>query len=270
LLSYLFQVVIAIENTSLLLSSTLLLVVLLASYKGVHYATVATAVIAIVSTYTTSIGTSILAEAGSADRLIDLNFYILSHILLALIIGTLFREKDVALEQLKSTAYYDFLTGLPNRNLLREKINHAIIVARRYSKLSAVCFLDVDGFKQVNDTLGHYAGDEVLKTVVYRITEVVREEDSLLRLGGDEFILVFTHLPNTDTLDELLGRVSRAVNDPIRIDHTDVVVSLSIGVALCPDDSDSVTKLINYSDRAMYEAKNRGKNRFVYYHSIEQ
>jgi hypothetical protein len=101
LLRYLFQVVIAIENTSLLLSFTLLLVVLLASYKGVHYATVATAVIAIVSTYTTSVGTSVLAEAGSADRLIDLNFYILSHILLALIIGTLFREKDVALEQLK-------------------------------------------------------------------------------------------------------------------------------------------------------------------------
>jgi diguanylate cyclase (GGDEF)-like protein len=270
ILSYLLQVVIAIDNLSLLLSSTLLFIILLSIYKGVFYGTYATTVITVVTIYATHLGSGVLASDNSVNSLIDLNFYLLAHIMLVLIIGTLFSEKEIALKRLETMAHYDFLTGLPNRNSLKDKIKEAIAIADSSNNMSAICFIDIDGFKQVNDTLGHYAGDEVLKSVVYKTEEIIRDSDSMLRLGGDEFILIFPNINSTDMLDNILKRISDKIREPMKIENKIANVSLSIGIALYPKDTTSVTELINYADKAMYEAKNRGKDCFVYYKFIEE
>jgi len=193
----------------------------------------------------------------------------LAHIILVLIIGTLFAEKEVAMKRLEAMAHYDFLTGLPNRNSLKDKVDEAIEIADSIENMSAICFIDIDGFKKVNDTLGHYAGDEVLKSVVYRIKNIIRDRDSMLRLGGDEFILIFSDLSSKDELDRVLERISAKVKEPIIIDNQVAKVSLSIGIALYPQDTTTVSELIAYADKAMYEAKNRGKDCFVYYQFID-
>jgi len=268
-LSYLLQVIIEVDNLSLLLSSTLLFIILLSIYEGVFYGTYATTVITVVTIYATHLGSGVLASDKTINSLIDLNFYLLAHIILVLIIGTLFAEKEVAMKRLEAMAHYDFLTGLPNRNSLKDKVDEAIEIADSIENMSAICFIDIDGFKKVNDTLGHYAGDEVLKSVVYRIKNIIRDRDSMLRLGGDEFILIFSDLSSKDELDRVLERISAKVKEPIIIDNQVAKVSLSIGIALYPQDTTTVSELIAYADKAMYEAKNRGKDCFVYYQFID-
>jgi len=248
LLTYLLQVTLAVHHVSLLILVSVLAVVWLAIRDGVLYGLFATAVVAVVSVVLAHMGQGSLATATSLDHLIDLNFFLLAHILLVLIIGTLFHEKEAALRELAIRANQDMLTGLPNRNQLTARVGEAIGRATHCNELSAICFIDVDGFKAVNDTLGHRAGDEVLKTVALRIGQMMNEEDVLLRLGGDEFLLICNRLPGRSVVEVVLTRICESVGKGIDTSAGEARVSLSIGVALCRDDAFSEAELVENAD----------------------
>ncbi|MBF0357055.1 MAG: EAL domain-containing protein [Magnetococcales bacterium] len=163
---------------------------------------------------------------------------------------------------LSQSAYYDSLTGLPNRILLNEKVKTAIAHSKRSGHMLAVCLMDLDGFKPINDTLGHEAGDEVLKVTAERLLESVRGEDTALRLGGDEFVLLINNLNTDDECILALNRVLISIAQPIPFDKSVCSVTASIGVTLFPNDPSGVDKLLRHADQAMYKAKELGKNNF--------
>jgi diguanylate cyclase (GGDEF)-like protein/PAS domain S-box-containing protein len=165
-------------------------------------------------------------------------------------------------QTLELMAHYDVLTQLPNRMLLADRFVQAIARARRDESLLAVCYLDLDGFKQVNDTLGHEAGDQLLIEVAERIKGSLREEDTVSRLGGDEFALLMGEIKTLDQCEQALERVHRAITQPYLIDDKPVAIAASSGVTLYPlDDADPDT-LLRHADQAMYQAKQTGRNRY--------
>lgn len=163
-------------------------------------------------------------------------------------------------KELDGLAYYDALTGLPNRLLLFDRINMALGLQRRQGGRLAVCVLDLDGFKAVNDRFGHQAGDLLLKEVAQRMQAALRPSDSVARLGGDEFVVVLPGANAPATLESILQRLLEQVSRPVEVDagQPAVAVSASIGVALAGESSD-VNSLIREADQAMYEAKRAGK-----------
>ncbi len=171
------------------------------------------------------------------------------------------RPKEHAAE-LNRIAHFDPLTGLPNRRLLADRLNHAIAHARRSGKLLAVCYLDLDGFKPVNDRLGHDAGDQLLVMLTRNLQEVLRAEDTLARLGGDEFVLLLNDLSREEESSHLLERVLATVSHPLHLDEQVVTLSASIGVTLFPHDNADGDTLLRHADQAMYRAKENGRNRF--------
>jgi len=265
LLYYLLVSLFMIEHVALLMTITLLLTLLLTIYRDMLYGLIATLTLSVTALTLAHLNQTV----NSIDHLIDINFFILAHILLVLTIGTLFREKEEAKERLQSIAHYDYLTGIPNRHLLEESVHEAIHRSEKNNELSAICFLDLDGFKEVNDTLGHDAGDEVLKRVVSRIQSQIRHHDRLVRLGGDEFVLILSDLKHTEEIAPLLERILRAVDRPIDLGEQAVSVSLSIGVAHYPVDATSCEQLVKAADQAMYRAKAEGKNRFLFYDRLK-
>ena len=270
-LSYVLQIYIHHMTLSLILAVSMPIVIYIAIHRNLFYATLSTLTISVISLYCTKIKGS-LFWTGDSDgfyKIVDLNFYILAHLLLVLLIGTMFREREKAIKQLEQLAHFDILTGLPNRHLLKKKINKAIIYANRYKSLSAVCFLDMDGFKAVNDNFGHDAGDEVLKEVSKRVTNLISEDDTLIRLGGDEFVLIINNIHDIDRLDSLLKKIMDLSSTVVRYKDNELFITLSIGVAFAPYDSNSADILLSYADIAMYEAKKLGKNRFVYYRDVK-
>jgi len=267
--NYLFQVIFSISDVAILLMATLPATIFLAT-KNILYASVASVILAIMSLYYTHLGIGTFAQSSSAiDNIIDLNFFMVSHIVLVLLIGVLFREKEEAIRKLESMAHYDYLTGLPNRHLLREEIHHTVYLSHSQNEKSAICFIDLDGFKQVNDTLGHHIGDEVLKEIVNRVKVFTRSEDAFLRIGGDEFLLILNHTQSKETVNTKLHDILSAVSDTMYIQGHRIEISFSIGVACCPEHGTTVEALMGASDSAMYEAKRRGKNQFFYAPSKE-
>lgn len=169
-------------------------------------------------------------------------------------------------ELLASLAYHDALTKLPNRILLTDRMEQAISLASRRDYLVAVCYLDLDGFKPVNDTYGHQVGDLLLVEVARRLSESVRATDTVCRLGGDEFVLLLTSLTTVGELEEVLSRLAKSVSSPYRIgDNEAATVTASIGVTLYPLDSEDPETLLHHADQAMYAAKRSGANRICYY-----
>ncbi|MDD5177630.1 MAG: diguanylate cyclase [Sterolibacterium sp.] len=164
--------------------------------------------------------------------------------------------------ELHRIAHYDPLTGVPNRRLLADRLGQAIARARRGGKSLAVCYLDLDGFKPINDKHGHAAGDLLLVEITERLKGVLRAEDTLARLGGDEFVLLFTDLPQHSESYLVFDRVLAAVSTPVLIDHALISVSASIGVTLFPSDDVDADTLLRHADQAMYRAKEAGKNRY--------
>lgn len=167
-----------------------------------------------------------------------------------------------ARQALERMAHYDPLTGLPNRALFGDRLRLALSRARREGTLVAVCYLDLDGFKAVNDRLGHDAGDRLLIEVAARLKDSVRGGDTIARLGGDEFILIIENIASPAELDTAMQRVLVALACPAVIDGQAAQVSASIGIALFPLDSEDEDVLIRYADQAMYSAKQAGKNRY--------
>ncbi|MDP6873216.1 MAG: EAL domain-containing protein [Alphaproteobacteria bacterium] len=162
-------------------------------------------------------------------------------------------------------AHYDSLTGLPNRALLFDRLTHAINQSRRYDHELAVLFIDLDRFKFVNDTMGHEAGDTVLKAAASRIRECLRESDTVARLGGDEFIALVTNLDTPVSAATVATKIVERVSQPIMIGENAATVSPSIGIALFPDDADDADDLLRLSDAAMYQAKQTGGQGYQFY-----
>lgn len=172
--------------------------------------------------------------------------------------------------ELGRLAYHDTLTGLPNRKLLADRMQQALARAHRNSTQVAVLFLDLDGFKLINDTLGHEAGDEVLKEIARRLLMVVRHADTLARLGGDEFVLLMSDLaePAENDVHTLAQKCIDAVAQPLHLRGTDHRLSVSIGIAVGGGGGCSPDSLLAAADKAMYEAKQKGQGRAVMAHRL--
>ena len=165
-------------------------------------------------------------------------------------------------QRLERIALHDGLTGLPNRRLLADRLRQAIVRAQRQQQLLAVCYLDLDGFKQVNDQFGHDAGDQLLVEMARRIQGLLRAQDTLARLGGDEMALLLGDLDDAQDCQPVLERVLQLVNEPVTLDSSTARVSASIGISLYPLDADTPDLLLRRADQAMYQAKQAGKNRW--------
>ena len=164
--------------------------------------------------------------------------------------------------QLEHIAHYDVLTNLPNRVLLSDRLSQAMLKCSRQAQSLAVVFLDLDGFKLINDAYGHNVGDELLIALSLRMKEALREGDSLARIGGDEFVVVLADLIKVEDCEPILDRLLLAASEPITIGDVVLNVSASIGVTLFPQDSVDADQLMRHADQAMYVAKESGKNRY--------
>lgn len=164
--------------------------------------------------------------------------------------------------QLEHIAHYDALTRLPNRVLLADRLQQAMAQCQRRERSLAVAYLDLDGFKAVNDRHGHNIGDELLITLALRMKEALREGDTLARIGGDEFVAVLVDLEHIDDCDPVLARLLQAAAAPATVGGAALQVSASIGVTLYPQDNADADHLMRHADQAMYQAKQAGKNRY--------
>ena len=170
--------------------------------------------------------------------------------------------------ELERMAHFDPLTGLPNRTLLADRLEQAMAHAPRRRSLLALAFLDLDGFKDINDRHGHAAGDFVLITLARRLKHVLRAGDTIARLGGDEFVIVMTDLDHSDEVHALLQRVLTTVNADLELPGkgTQVQTAASIGVTLFPQQTEvDAEQLLRRADQAMYQAKLSGKNRYHFF-----
>jgi diguanylate cyclase (GGDEF)-like protein/PAS domain S-box-containing protein len=168
-------------------------------------------------------------------------------------------------EELERQTNYDSLTGLVNRNLLQELLQQTILQSKRTGRMFAVAFVDVDHFKRINDTFGHAAGDELIKTVGARLLSCIREGDTVARLGGDEFVLLMPELEFESSIFGMMQRVDEALAKPVAIHDIDIKVTFSIGLALYPRDGESSETLLGNADVAMYRAKTLGRNNLQFY-----
>jgi diguanylate cyclase (GGDEF)-like protein len=166
-----------------------------------------------------------------------------------------------------SLAYSDSLTGLPNRLLLRDRLEHAIAAAQRNRTLVGVLFLDLDQFKTINDSYGHHVGDQLLRDIGERTRGCVREIDTVSRLGGDEFVVVLPELKDRQDAGAVARKILGAVTQAYRIDAHEVTVTPTLGISLYPQDGIDAETLLRNADTAMYHAKEGGRNRFEYFRS---
>ena len=171
-------------------------------------------------------------------------------------------ERKLVEHKIKHMAHYDHLTGLPNRRLFLDQLEHAIKLAKRRHQKTAVLFLDLDGFKQVNDTLGHDAGDQLLKEVAARIKTVLRESDVAARMGGDEFTFVLNDIGTHENAAAVAQKIIETLSEKFNLKGHESQIGGSIGIAVHPDDASDHEALLRRADEAMYVAKKSGKNTY--------
>lgn len=179
-------------------------------------------------------------------------------------------ERKQAEQKIAHLAHFDYLTDLPNRAYLLNVLNHSIALSMRDKLRMAVLFVDLDGFKQVNDTLGHDAGDLLLQGVSRRLKETIRDADTLARVGGDEFIIVLDNVGSEENATQVAGKLIAAMARPFDLRGHEGRVGASIGIAIFPDDATSAVDLFKYADKAMYLAKQSGKNTSRLYRDVLQ
>ena len=185
----------------------------------------------------------------------------------------LYRQLEQYSRALESLALHDALTGLPNRRLLFDRLELAIAHAHRNKSSIAVLYLDLDGFKQINDTLGHDAGDALLAMVANRLVSAVRQEDTVARLSGDEFVIALWEMNHPDYADHagtLAAKLIVALAQPYRIQGRNVNITASIGVALYSPHGETVETLMKRADTALYEAKRKGRNGYCFAASLPE
>ncbi|MFQ3235190.1 MAG: diguanylate cyclase (GGDEF)-like protein/PAS domain S-box-containing protein [Paraglaciecola sp.] len=177
------------------------------------------------------------------------------------------RKRDA--DHIHFMAYYDTLTGLPNRVLLQDRLKQALVQSHRNHHHGAVFILDIDHFKVVNDSLGHLIGDELLKAIANRLSGCIREEDTISRMGGDEFVILLADLGEdkqkaisyaTNVADKVIQNIS----EPITVSDNKLQITVSIGIAMFPDDTDNITELVKLADNAMYKVKKFGRNNYAF------
>ncbi|MDD5511722.1 MAG: sensor domain-containing diguanylate cyclase, partial [Dehalococcoidales bacterium] len=173
-------------------------------------------------------------------------------------------KRKLAEETIRQLAYYDTITGLPNRTLLYDRINMAIAQAERNREMLAVLVLDLDRFKDINDRFGHEVGDCLLKHVGTRITDILRKTDTAARMGGDEFVILLLSLTKVEYVSTIAEKITEAFRQPFVIDGQEVICTASIGIATYPHDGKDIDGLIKNADMAMYRAKERGRNRYEF------
>ncbi|WP_345991358.1 EAL domain-containing protein [Sulfurimonas sp. HSL-1716] len=166
---------------------------------------------------------------------------------------------------LQHQAHHDFLTGLPNRVLFNDRLNQLIEKGKRNKESFALFFIDLDRFKKINDSLGHRIGDEVLKTISLRIKSAIRAEDTLCRLGGDEFTILMSGIKKPQDASLLSQKILNVLSKPLYVDEYTFYISGSIGISLFPQDSDDPHDLLKFADAAMYKAKDEGRSTFQFY-----
>ncbi|VAW58894.1 diguanylate cyclase/phosphodiesterase (GGDEF & EAL domains) with PAS/PAC sensor(s) [hydrothermal vent metagenome] len=185
-------------------------------------------------------------------------------------------ERKLAEEQIAFLAYHDSLTALPNNRFFKERLQHAIDQAERNKKMLAVMFLDLDRFKLINDTMGHSAGDELLKIISQRLIEAVRKTDSVAinvgglnssvaRLGGDEFTILLEDIEGAKSVIRVAERIIENICMPMMLGHQEVYISTSIGISMYPEDAKEADEILKFADMAMYHAKTQGRNNFQFY-----
>jgi diguanylate cyclase (GGDEF)-like protein/PAS domain S-box-containing protein len=155
-------------------------------------------------------------------------------------------------------AHHDALTGLPNRHLFTDRVDEALKRANRYRQRFALIFVDLDKFKPINDSYGHTAGDEVLKEVASRLKRGVRSTDTVARMGGDEFVILFENMSSSDEIEELQRKIKILLAEPLRLSAVTLKISASLGVGIYPDHADNIEDLMNFADHEMYRAKQQG------------
>lgn len=179
-------------------------------------------------------------------------------------------EHKTAEEQIRQLAYYDTLTNLPNRRLLQDRLNQALSQAMRFKRSLAVMFLDLDHFKEINDRLGHDAGDELLKEVAARLTDCIRAGDTVSRQGGDEFVIVLAEIRDASDAPTVAEKIFQALETPVRLGDEEVIVTTSIGISVYPvNGTDHAQELLKKADSAMYAAKKAGRNRYCFFETRE-
>jgi len=175
-------------------------------------------------------------------------------------------DKRKLIEQnLEHQAFHDSLTGLPNRALLLDRIDQTIVHAKRDLSLIAVLFLDLDNFKQINDSLGHSVGDTVLISISAKLKKALRKSDTIARLGGDEFVILMSDFKKTEEIDEVTTKLFHSLRQPLVIKGSELFVTTSIGISVFPNDGTSPEILLRNADAAMYRAKEKGRNSFEFY-----
>ncbi|MBI1942283.1 MAG: EAL domain-containing protein, partial [Betaproteobacteria bacterium] len=180
------------------------------------------------------------------------------------------RELATIAARLEFLAHHDSLTELPNRNVLQERLRQAVSLARRHRKQLALLFVDLDHFKNVNDSLGHGAGDSLLQAVAVRLRECVRQEDMVARLGGDEFCILLQDISDPHEAASVAQKLLAELSEPCRVGEHDLYVSASIGIACLPGDGHDMETLLKHADAAMYRAKAQGRSNFQFFSPAEQ
>lgn len=196
-------------------------------------------------------GMAIVNEAGSVYRMVG------THVDIS--------EKKEKEEIIRRQADYDSLTLLPNRKLFQELLLQSMKQSTRDNKKLWMLFLDLDGFKEVNDTYGHHQGDELLIMVAKRIRTTIRRADIVARLGGDEFVVLLHNPPDTGYVDEVASKLIEIIGQAYTLDECQIYISTSIGITSYPDDADNVEELLKFADQSMYSAKSKGRNRYIYF-----
>lgn len=181
------------------------------------------------------------------------------------VIGRDISERKTTAARIHHLAHHDSLTTLPNRMLFQERITDALAQARRSGFMMALLLLDLDKFKEVNDTLGHHVGDLLLRAVAKRLGHCVRETDTVARLGGDEFAVLLTNLADVDGASTVAETIIRSIAEPFGLDDNEVVSGISVGITIFPDDGQDAQELLKNADLALYRSKNAGRGRYHFY-----
>ena len=174
-------------------------------------------------------------------------------------------EVQLAKDQMGHMAQHDFLTGLPNRILLEERLIQALALAKRHGTKLAILFVDLDRFKTINDSLGHAVGDRLLKSVAQRLTSAIRSSDTVSRQGGDEFVALLSEVADEDAVAVLADKICKAVTAPYSLDEQDLHIGVTIGISVYPDDGEEPETLIRHADVAMYHGKTDGGDRYQFF-----
>lgn len=186
------------------------------------------------------------------------------------------KEIELEYEQAKASeaismyhALHDSLTGLPNRTLFNDRLNNTLQMAERSGERFAVMFLDLDGFKEINDRMGHAAGDLILQSIANRLKLLLRSSDTLARLGGDEFLLLFPSVKSLEDVSTIAAKIKNDFTQAYQVLDNEVYLSACMGISIYPEDGKDAQTLIRNADTAMYSAKSKGKNGFCFYSDLK-